>query len=152
MRNLMFVLAIISVLSFGLVTNSHAATIFDGTKLIGSMVKDRDGVELGRIFDLVITSQGKVEFAVVSQVIPPGVGEDVWSGHVVAVPFGVLRISNGKSQELQVVLNADKEKFYEAPEVPSSFFNNGAQVSFQKEAEIDRYFGIVPYWTNPYSY
>jgi hypothetical protein len=146
MSKLMFALAIFSILSFGFVANSHALTIFDGTKLVGAMVKARDGVELGRVWDLVITSQGKVDFAIVSQVAPPGADLE-WYGHIVAVPFSVLTISEGKSPKLQVVFNADKEKFYEAPEVPSSFFHNGGQVNRQKVAKLERYFGVQPSWT-----
>ena len=148
----MFALAIFSILSFGFAANSHAVTTFDGTKLIGATVKARDGVELGSIFDLVISSQGNVDFAIVDQVVPPDWGVDPWPGHIVAVPFGVLKISKGKSQELQVVFNADKEKFYEAPEAPSSFFHNGGQVNFQTVTQLDRYFGVQPYWTPYWNY
>jgi len=152
MSKLMFALAIFSILSFGFVANSHAVTIFDGTKLEGAMVKARDGVELGSIRDLVITSQGNVDFAIVDQVVPPDWGIDPWPGHIVAIPFSALKISEGKSQELQVVFNADKEKFYEAPEAPSSFFHNGAQVNLQTVTQLDRYFGVQPYWTPYWNY
>jgi hypothetical protein len=151
MNKLMFALSIFTILSFGFVANSHAVTVFDGTKLVGAMVKDRDGVELGTIFDLLITSQGIVNFAVVDQVPPPDL-VDPWYGHIVAVPFSFLKISKGKSQELQVVFNADKEKFYEAPEAPSSFFGNGGQVNVRRVTQLDRYFGVQPYWTYPYPY
>jgi hypothetical protein len=147
MNKLMFALAIFSILSFGYVANSHALTVFDGTKLIGATVKARDGVELGTIFNLVITSHGNVDFAIVDQVPPPGTYGDEWSGHIVAVPFSTLTISKGKSQELQVVFNADKEKFYEAPDAPSSLFHNGGQVKPQTVAQLYRYFGVQPRWT-----
>ena len=150
MSKLMFALAIFSILSFGFVANSHAVTIFDGTKLVGAMVKARDGVELGSIVDLVITSQGNVDFALVSQVMPPDA--DYWPGHIVAVPFRALKFSRGKSRELRVVFNADKEKFYEAPEAPASFFHNGGRINFHRVTELDRYFGVQPYWTYPYPY
>jgi len=113
------------------------------------MVKDRNGVELGRIFDLVIGSKGEVEFAIVNQVFPPDT-DDYEFAHVVAVPFSVLTVSKGTSQELLVVFNADKEKFYEAPEAPSSFFSSGGRVNSEKVAEINKYFGVQPYWTYPY--
>jgi len=156
MSKLMFALAIFSILSFGFVANSHAGsmaqngkTIFDGTNLVGAMVKDRNGVELGRIFDLVIGSKGEVEFAIVNEVFPPDT-DDYEFAHVVAVPFSALTISKGKSQELQVVFNADKEKFYEAPEAPSSFFHSVGQVNSDKVAELNKYFGVQPYWSYPY--
>lgn len=135
MNKLILALAIFSIVNFGVVPNSHAGsmaqngvTIFDGTKLVGAMVKAPDGVELGRIFDLVITSHGNGDFAIVSQVFPPDVADD-WSGHIVAVPLSALIISKGKSQELQVVFNADKEKFYEGSEAPSGFLHSGGQVN-----------------------
>ncbi len=152
MNKLVFALAIFSILSFGFVANSHALTTYDGTNLIGATVKARDGVELGSIFDLVISSQGNVDFAIVDQVRPSGLEGDEWPGHFVAVPFSVLKISKGKSQGLQVVLNADKEKFYEAPNAPSSFFHNEGQVNLQRVTQLDRYFGIYPSWTYPYAY
>ncbi len=150
MNKLVLALTIVSILSLGVVVNSHAGsmaqndvTIFNSTKLIGAMVKARDGVELGRILDVLITSQGNVGFAIVRQVNL----EDPWPGHIVAVPFGALTISKGKSQSLQVVFNGDKEKFYEAPEAPPSFLGTEGQVNLQTVAALDRYFGVQPCWT-----
>ncbi len=151
MNKLVFALAIFSIVSFGFAANSHALTTFDGTKLIGATVKAQDGVELGNIFDLVISSQGNVDFAIVDQVTPPDM-MDPWPGHFVAVPFSVLKISKGKSQELQVVLNANKEKFYEAPNAPSILFHSEGQVDLKRVTQLDRYFGIQPSWTYPYTY
>jgi hypothetical protein len=157
MNKLMYALVIFSILSFGFAANSLAGsmaqnglTIYDGTKLVGAVVKAPDGVELGRIFDFVITTQGNVDFAIVNQVPPPGFDFYGGGGHIVAVPFSDLKILKGKSQELQVVFNGDKEKFYKAPEAPLSFFHNGGQVNLQKVAELDRYFGVRPSWTSPY--
>jgi len=151
MNRLMFVLAAVAALGLGVVANSHAQTIFDGTTLIGAMVKSPDGVELGSIDNLVITSQGNVDFAIVDQVLPPDL-LDPWPGHIVAVPFSMLTITKGNSHELQVVFSADKEKFYEAPDAPSSFFHSGGQISSQRVTEIARYFGIEPFWTDFCSY
>ena len=148
MNKLVLALAIFSILSLGVVANSHASsmiqnrmTISDGTKLVGAMVRARDGVELGRIFDVVITSHGDVAFAIVSQVTLADL-TDPWPGHIVAVPFGALKISEGKSQKIQVVFNGDKEKFYEAPD----FYGNKDLANRQKATEVDRYFGIQPSW------
>ncbi len=110
---------------------------YDTTKLVGATVKARDGAELGRIFDLVIDTKGHVDFAVISQ---PGFEE--FPGRLVAVPFGALKLSQEKSQEIQAVLKGDKEKFYEAPEWGDK------NLSDRKEAaSLDRYFGVRPYWT-----
>ncbi len=132
------------VLSLGLVAGSQARpmghsglTIYDTSKLIGATVQSQDGVTLGQIFDLVVDSRGHVDFAIVSQ---PGI-ED-FPGRLVAVPFNSLRISQGKSEQTLVVLRADKEKFYEAPNWGDKDLANR-----QQAASLDRYFGVQPYWT-----
>jgi len=101
------------------------------------MVKSPDAVTLGQIFDLVVDSQGHVDFAIVSQ---PGFEE--FPGRLVAVPFNSLMISEGRSQQTHVVFNADKEKFYEAPDWGEENLANR-----QQAASLDRYFGVSPYWT-----
>jgi len=90
-----------------------------------------------------------VDFVIIDQ-LPPSDWADPWPGHIVAVPFSALIISKGKSEGLQVVFNADKELFYEAPEASLSLFHSGSQVSLQKMTELDRYFGVQPSWTYPY--
>ena len=144
MNKLFSVLGVFFVLSLGFATGSQARsmgqsglTIYDTSKLIGVTVQSRDGVTLGRIFDLVVDSQGHVDFAIVSQ---PGYEE--FPGRLVAVPFSSLRISKGRSQQTLVVLNVDKEKFYEAPTWGDKDLANRQQV-----ASLDRYFGVQPYWT-----
>ena len=141
------------VFSLGFAASSQASPMvhnglktYDTSKLIGLTVKARDGVQLGQIFDLVADSNGRLDFAIVSQVYPPNL-EDPWPGHIVAVPFSALTISKTKSQEPMVVFNADKEKFYEAPDASSSFFRSGDKVNLAKITEVDRYFGVQPYWT-----
>jgi len=138
------VVAVVLVLGLGFATGSQARPmsqsglrIYDTTKLIGSTVKSPDGVTLGQIFDLVVDSQGHVDFAIVSQ---PGFEE--FPGRLVAVPFSSLMISEGKSQQAQVVLHADKEKFYEAPS-----WGDKNLADRQQAASLDRYFGVSPYWT-----
>ena len=148
MMKTLSILTILFVLSLGFVTGSQASsmarsglTTYDATNLMGIMVKSRDGAKLGQIFDLVVDSHGRVDFAIVSQVIPSNLA-DPWPGHIVAVPFGALKISEGKSQRIQVVFSADKEKFYEAPD----FYGNKDLANRQKVTEVDRYFGIQPSW------
>ncbi len=132
------------VLSLGFAVNSQAKTmaqsgltIYDTTKLVGLTVKARDGAELGKIFDLVIDSQGHVDFAIVSQ---PDFEQ--FPGRYVAVPFDSLLIWQGKSQQLHAVLNADKEKFYAAADWGTLNLADRKQA-----ADLDRYFGVQPYWT-----
>ena len=144
MNKLLTVITVFFVLSLGFVTASQARsmgqsrlTIYDTTKLIGLTVKSPDGVALGTIFDLVVDSRGHVDFAIVSQ---PGFEE--FPGRLVAVPFSSLKISEERSQQIHVVLNADKEKFYEAPDWGDKNLANR-----QQAASLDRYFGVSPYWT-----
>ena len=144
MNKLLAVITAFFVLSFGLVTASQARsmgqsglTIYDTTKLVGLTVKSPDGVTLGQIFDLVVDSQGHVDFAIVSQ---PGFEE--FPGRLVPVPFASLTISKGKPEQTHVVLNADKEKFYEAPN-----WGDENLASRQQAASEYRYFGVHPYWT-----
>ena len=144
MNKLLSVLGVFFVLSLGFATGSQARsmnqsglTIYDTTELIGCSVKSPDGVTLGQIFDLVVDSRGHMDFAIVSQ---PGYEE--FPGRLVAVPFNSLMISEGRSQQLHAVLNADKEKFYEAPNWGERNLANR-----QEAASLDRYFGVRPYWT-----
>ncbi|MGE5253160.1 MAG: PRC-barrel domain-containing protein [Planctomycetaceae bacterium] len=144
MNKLLVVTAVFFVMSLGFAASSQARsmgqnglTIYDSSGLIGLKVKSPDGVTLGRIFDLVVDSRGHVDFAIVSQ---PGFEE--FPGRLVPVPFGSLEISKGKSQETHVVLKADKEKFYMAPNWGDKNLANR-----QQDATLDRYFGVRPYWT-----
>ncbi len=145
MNKVVLMLAVFFVLSLGFAVGSQARstgqsglTMYDTTKLVGLLVKARDGVELGSIFDLVVDSQGHVDFAVVAVESQPGFE---FPGRLVAVPFESLLISQ-KGSQFQVVLNADKEKFYEAKEWGDQDLSNSKEA-----AALDRYFGVQPYWT-----
>jgi sporulation protein YlmC with PRC-barrel domain len=144
MNKLFPVIGVFFVLSLGFVTGSQGRsmgqsglTIYDTSKLIGVTVQSRDGVTLGQVFDLVVDSQGHVDFAIVSQ---PGFVE--FPGRLIAVPFSSLRISKGESAPTLAVLKADKEKFYEAPS-----WGHRNLADRQQAASLDRYFGVSPYWT-----
>ena len=144
MNKLVWVVAVFFVLSLGFAVSSQAKTmaqsgltVYDTTNLIGVTVKSPDKVTLGQIFDLVIDSEGHVDFAIVSQ---PGFEE--FPGRLVAVPFDSLLIWQGKSQQIHAVLNADKEKFYEARD-----WGNENLADRKQDAKLDRYFGVQPYWT-----
>jgi len=141
---MLYAITVVSILSLGFVASSQANsmarrgfTTYDATKLIGLTVKARDGVQLGRIFNLMVDSNGHVDFAIVGQ---PGVEDS--PGRLVVVPFSTLMISKGKSDKISVVFNADKEKFYEGPDWSDINLSNPKQA-----ASVDRYYGIQPYWT-----
>ncbi len=145
MNKLLLKVAVFFVLSLGFAVGSQAGsigqsgvtTMYDTTKLIGLSVQARDGVELGTIFNLLVDSQGHVDFAVVSQP-----GNEEFPGRLVAVPFESLLISQRGPQQFQVVLNADKEKFYEAKD-----WGDRDLSDWKMAADLDRYFGVKPYWT-----
>jgi sporulation protein YlmC with PRC-barrel domain len=151
MSRILSIIAVVLIFGLGFVPSSQANSMvhrgfstYHSTKLVGAIVKARDGVRLGQILDLVVDSNGHVDFAIVYE-LPPSYSSDwvdPWPDHTVAVPFSALTISKGKSQETQVVLNTGKEKFYEAPEVPSSFFHSVAWVNSQEVTKLDRYFGV----------
>ena len=137
--------AVILFLSLSFAGNSHAGSLlrhngfreYDSTKLVGSMVKSLDGEDLGRILNLEIDSQGRVDFAMVVED-----GFEEFPGRFVAVPFGNLTVSEGKSGQDQVTLNADKEDFFTAPDFNAKDLDNRQRVT-----EMYRHFGEEPYWT-----
>ncbi len=144
MKRLLIMLMAFLALSVGLATDSQARSmsqggfaVYDTSKLIGATVRSWGGVRLGEIFDIVVDSHGHVDFAVVS--IP---GFEEFPGKLVAVPFSSLKISQEDSERTLVVLDADKEKFYEAPSWGDNELSNR-----QQAAALDRYFGVQPYWS-----
>ena len=144
MNRVLAVIAVLSILCLGYVGGSQAKsmaqrgfTTYETTHLVGLTVKARDGVQLGRIFDLVVDSNGHVDFAIVGQ---PGVEDS--PGRLVVVPFSTLMISKENSYKISVVFNADKEKFYEGPDWGYEKLSDPKQA-----ASVDRYYGIQPYWT-----
>jgi len=144
MNKMLLVIAVLSILSLGLAGSSQAKsmaqrgfTTYDTTKLVGLTLKSRGGMELGQIFDLVVDSNGHVDFAIVLQ---PSFDE--YTGRLVVVPFSTLMISKGKCDKISVVFNADKEKFYESPDWSNINLSNPKQA-----ASVDRYYGVQPYWT-----
>jgi len=144
MNRILSIIAVVSILSLGFVVATRANsmaqrgfTTYDTTKLIGLTVKSRGGMELGQIFDLVVDSNGHVDFAIVLQ---PSFDE--FTGRLVVVPFSTLMISKGKSDKISVVFNADKEKFYESPD-----WSNINLANMKQAASVYRYYGVQPYWT-----
>ncbi len=144
MNRMLLVITVLSILSLGFVGSSQANSMaqsgfitYETTHLVGLTVKARDGVELGRIFDLVVDSNGHVDFVIVGQ---PGVEDS--PGRLVVVPFSTLVISKENAYKISVVFNGDKEKFYEGPDWSEINSSNPKEA-----ASVDRYYGIQPYWT-----
>lgn len=146
MNRLLSIVAVVSILSFGLVANSHAHSItpppsffttYHTTKLVGLTVMSGDGGVLGTLDDLVVDSNGHLDFAIVRQ---PNI-ED-FSVRYVVVPFSILKITKTTSDRISVVFNADRREFYTGPSWGFRNLDNP-----QEDIRVDRHYGVAPYWT-----
>ncbi len=146
-NRLLTLFAVVSLLSMGFAVNSHATgsitqsglKAYEAFDLRGTQVTNSKGEGLGRISDFVINRQGRIILAVLYR--EGNVANE--GGRYVAVPFHALSISEPKPHEIQVVLNVDEEKLANAPR-----FDIGKGLSDRREeAQIYRYFGQRPYWT-----
>jgi len=147
MNKTLFMLALVSFLSLGLLTsNSYAAgtagksgfMMFNSSDLIGASVKDSHGEFTGIVNEVMVDSGGHA-FAIVNHGDADLYGE---SGVNTPVPFQELRISQTKGGQDVVVLKIDTEHLDFAPYLDPLQTN-----SRQYEANIYEYYGIQPYWT-----
>jgi hypothetical protein len=143
MKKIVSALAVLSILSFVLFeAGSYAETmaiegwhIYELKPLLNYGVKNHQGQYLGRMQDFVIDSNGRVVFAIISKPGMLGI-----RGEPVAVPFQTLSFGSGKNE---LVLDMSREKFASAPRYDrKTALENSAQA-----ANIYRYFGVQPYWT-----
>lgn len=102
----------------------------DMGKLIGTPVKNPQGMELGRVDDFVI-DDGQVAFAIIT---PSG------ESRMVAVPYAALTYL---SQEHYFLLKASKEKLAAAP----AYTTAADLFKSARGEEAYEYFGQRPYWT-----
>jgi len=109
----------------------QVTSMSDVNHLIGREVKSPGGETLGSIRDFVYDQNGHVLFAVLSH-------ED----KSVAIPYSALSISSATKPE-EIVLNADREKLDGAP----AFDREKAMTDRKWAADVYRYFGQQPYWT-----
>jgi hypothetical protein len=146
MNKTVFMLALVSFLSLGLVaSNSYAAgttggsgfMMFNSYDLIGAPVKDSHG-EIGFVDEVMVDSGGHA-LAVINHGDPDLYGE---SGVNTPVPFQELQISQTKAGQDIVCLKMDTEHLDFAPYLDLTKIN-----SRQYEANIYEYYGIQPYWT-----
>ena len=89
-------------------------------------VRNLQGERLGEIGDLVIDSQGRVPFVMLSH-----------GGKTVVIPYSALSIGRN-----YFVLDASEEKLASAPVVGEK----EESIDQAKAAEVYRYFGQAPYW------
>ncbi len=120
-----------AVYAMGASPKESAASKSDISHLIGNEVKNPQGEVLGSIRDFVYDQDGKALFAVLS-----------YGDKSVAVPYSALTISSTAKPE-EITLNADKEKLDGAP----AFDRKKAMMDREWAADVYRYFGQQPYWT-----
>jgi sporulation protein YlmC with PRC-barrel domain len=144
MNKTLSIIAVLSILSLGFAAGCQPSSVaqrgfpgYQTTELIGLAIKDRDGVELGQISDLVVDCNGHIDFAIVNQL-----GSDQFPARLVVVPFRALMISKGESDHISVVFNVNKEKFYEGPE-----WSHENLADLKQAYSVYRHYGIQPYWT-----
>jgi sporulation protein YlmC with PRC-barrel domain len=106
---------------------------FESTELMGARVQTSQGEEVARVNDLVIDSSGgHITFAVLSDVAGRG-------DYLVAVPYGAL----SRCGEHVLNLNATRDQLTSAP----SFDEHADMSNLAYAADVYRYFGQQPYWT-----
>ncbi len=144
MRKLVSLAAVVSILILGVWGASLYASTpmargdhrsYQTSEVLGAYVMNHEGKYLGRVKDLVYDQDGRIMFAIVGfgkywRLI----GEDS-----VAVPFSAL--TQG-SKEKQFVVDISWDKFRSAPR-----FSKDELMDRHQEAEVYRYFGQQPYWT-----
>jgi sporulation protein YlmC with PRC-barrel domain len=89
---------------------SHQAGEMRASKLIGTAVKNQAGETIGDINEIVLNKDGNVAAAIIGVGGFLGIGE-----REVAVDFKSLQLNRDTSDNLQVVLNANKEGLKSAP-------------------------------------
>lgn len=103
------------------------------SKLKGADVRSKDGKELGKLEDLVLSPQtGQITFAIVGKGTPLGLGDKPHP-----VPWQEVQVNSEK----QVTLNVDQQKMQSAPTTSSDYsdLNNPDNV-----VVIYRFYEIAP--------
>ncbi len=121
----------------GQTEKGHFMTL-DSHNFLGALVKNPQGEFLGIVSSLDIDSGGHA-FAIVSHGPDEYYGE---GGGYTPVPIEALQLSEGKAGELSIVANLDEKKLEAAP-----FYDPTAERNRDYEADIYRFYGIQPYWT-----
>ncbi len=146
MKRILDIFVVLSLLAFGLLAATgytlESAKSWDrsyqASEIIGLWVKNQEGRYLGRVQDLVFDPGGHVIFVVV------GYSKFNWrliGENSVAVPFKAL-VYERKAKHPMVIVDISWEKFQSAPRFAKTDLTDR-----QREAEIYRYFGQQPYWT-----
>ena len=107
---------------------------FTTEEMIGVHVKNPHGDMLGRISDLVVDSEGRIAFAVLSHGGFFRINEKE-----TAIPFNALKYDPSAKT---VILDISKEKLAAAPAFKMSDFSSQGRAE-----DVYRYFGQQPYWS-----
>jgi hypothetical protein len=150
MNKTIVMLALVSVLSLGLVaSNSYASgtmgrggfKMFDSSDVIGAQAKDSHGELIGFVDEVMVDSGGHA-LALVYHAYRVGDDPlDYGEGVNTPVPFQELRISRTKTGQDTVLLKTDLEHLDSAP-----YLDPLRRENRQHEASIYEYYGIQPYW------
>ena len=145
MRKVTMLLTAMTVIAFAYVSTSALAgdlgvpvgkAPYEASNWIGKEVKNFQGESLGMVKDFIWDSRGRVSFAVVSHGDFLGFG-----GKDVTIPYSALTYDNDKQV---VTCDISKDRFAAAPE----FY--GEEVTPHNRssaAEVYKYYGQAPYWT-----
>ena len=147
MKKIVSLIAVLSILTLGLLITAGYASesnskgwdrSYQASEIIGLWVTNHQGKYLGKVQDLVLDPDGHVIFAIVgySKFNWRLIGEDS-----VAVPFKALSYER-EAKHPMLVTDIAWERFKSAPR-----FAKNDLMNRQREAEIYRYFGQQPYWT-----
>ena len=110
---------------------------FDSRDLIGAIVENPQGEVVGLISQVWVDTGGHA-FAVLNHGSTEYYGE---GGGYTPVPFEALQVTEPMAGQVSAVLNSDEKRLEAAPA-----FNPMAG-DRQYEADVYRYYGIQPYWT-----
>jgi sporulation protein YlmC with PRC-barrel domain len=147
MKKILNLIVVLSVLAFGpLVATGYTSESvskswdrsYQASEVIGLWVKNHQGRYLGRVQDLVFDPDGHVIFAII------GYTRFNWrliGENSVAVPFNTL-VYERDAKHPMVVVDISLEKFQSAPRFAKSDLTDR-----RREAEVYRFFGQQPYWT-----
>ena len=111
---------------------------YQASEVIGLWVMNHQGRYLGRVQDLVFDADGHLMFAII------GYSRFNWrliGENSVAVPFNSLVYERHAKQPV-VMVDISLEKFHSAPRCSKADL-----MDREREAEVYRYFGQQPYWT-----
>ncbi len=147
MKNLLARIGVASLLTLGLAMNSNAAepmvpaggSASEVINLIGNQVQTLDGDVVGTITDFIFDTNGQAVFAILYQ----GDREDFDVSRHVAIPFGLLSITEIEPAHWSVIVNVDKEVLFAAPA-----YDRNTEMSWADWGQdVYRYYGQQPYWT-----